>query len=559
MKAVDTVSITGVLAAGLFVAGVLLCTPPAAAKGRWIVDPVSRCATTSAFSTPGESIRWYGECRDGKLHGRGTLIWYNGQIETERNEGTFQKGEMHGDVLTTFPDGRAVYGQYWTGVRHGYFLVMRADRQAVKATYKKGRLIARQQVSPTEALNWQTRWQQRQAAARQQAALRPASRVVSPARQAAAQPQAATAYGQTQSATTAPEPERRSFWSRINPLNWGVVGFFSGLFGGGADETATAAAASAPQVRTASPAPRAVTPRPAARAVAPAYRPLPMMPPQAVEPAAGGNYGATGGYGTMYDMRQLLDEPHPFARGGTTASPPPAATGYRPISATRMPPPAPSRGPQLAALGAPQVAAAPAVPLDQAADNLFLHGYGLESAGDRAGAAAVYQQVIRYYPATRSASHARARLGLLQRTAAPAPVQRVVQRQAAAPAPAQSPSRGWSRVGGGQIVTANSPFPQAATASAMPDSRSLSMFTNSPWLQRNVCSRKGIYAGETGWCGRVLRDDGSHLLVEVHEVRLFGFGTIGISRSTCTGGTLLTWFSRGTTIRVPKQCLTAAG
>ncbi|MEE8445283.1 MAG: hypothetical protein V3S44_08020, partial [Alphaproteobacteria bacterium] len=226
-------------ASGLLVAGVFFAWPLAAAEGQWIVDPVTRCGTTSSFSTQGENIRWYGECRDGKLDGKGTLIWYNGQIETERNEGMFREGEFHGDVLTTFPDGRAVYGQYWTGVRHGYFLVVQADRGTLKATYEKGKLKSSKMVSAAEARDWQQRRRQRLATAP-----RPAPKQQPQTTAKAAQ--RAMPVQQAQPATRPAEAPSRGFWSRLNPLNWGVVGFFSGLFGGDADEPRTVAAAPRP-------------------------------------------------------------------------------------------------------------------------------------------------------------------------------------------------------------------------------------------------------------------------------------------------------------------------
>lgn len=523
------------LTAALIAAGALLAQPAAAAKGRWIVDPVSGCGTTSEFSSPSENIRWYGGCRDGKLDGKGVLIWYNGQIETERNDGTFRQGEFHGDVLTTFPDGRAVYGQYWTGVRHGDFLVLLRDGRAVRATYEKGRLISRRQVSAAEARDWQWRRQQRLAG------FQPAP---------TPQPAAAPAMRVAQARTPAPVPavrEETSFWSQINPLNWGILGFFSGLFGGDDnDEPAMARTAAPPRRQMAAPAP--------VRAPAPAR--APSFQPADIEPAAGPMPAPAPGpaWGTGYDMDRMLDEPHPFAgRNGAWLAPAmPVQTGYQPVPtlASRRAPASWNKV-QLAAYGAAsQAYAPPGVLPAQAADELFLQGYGLESQGDIGGAAATYQQVITRYPATRGANLARARLNLLRR----------IQARARAPAPAARPAGAPAVVqGGAQIVATNTPFPQAAAASSIGDSRALSMFTNSPWLQQNVCTRKGIYEGKTGWCGRVLRDDGNYLLVEVQDVRLFGFGTIGISRSTCTGGTLLTWFSRGTTIRVPKQCLTAAG
>jgi hypothetical protein len=267
---------------------------------------------------------------------------------------------------------------------------------------------------------------------------------------------------------------------------------------------------------------------------------------------------ASRAYGTSYDMNSLLSEPHPFAGGGWVwpSSVGPILTGYQPVP-TAATPQAPRswRGIQLASRAAPQAYIAPRILPAQAADDLFMRGYGLESARDPIGATAVYEQVIQLYPGTRAANHARGRLGLVHGTASAARVAAATPYTAPAATPYTAPAGAPS---GARIVATNSPFPQAAAASNISGSRALSMFTNSPWLQQNVCSRKGLYTSETRWCGRVLRDDGQHLLVEIQNVRLFGFGTIGISRSTCTGGTLLTWFSRGTMIRVPKQCLTAA-
>jgi len=541
MIAVDAGLFRYLPAFGLLVAGALLAWPLAAAEDRWIVDPVTRCGTTSSFSTPGENIRWYGECRDGKLDGKGTLIWYDGQIETERNEGMFREGEFHGDVLTTFPDGRAIYGQYWTGVRHGYFLVVQADRGTLTATYEKGKLKSSTPVSAAEARDWQQRRRQRLLAAAPRPDPIPQQQSTARAEQRTMPVQQAQPARQAQPAA-APS---RGFWSRLNPLNWGVVGFFSGLFGGGDVEPETVAS-TRPQTpkRTAAPVqPVALTAQPSAVA--------PMITQAVYRPAAAP--WASRVYGTSYDMSALLSEPHPFAGGGKPWTPParPLLTGYQPVPTAATPQaPASWRGLRLVSRAAPQAYLTPRILPAQAADELFMRGYGLESAGDPASAATVYEQVIRRYPATRSANHAGARLGLVRATAAPA-------RRFAAATPSTAPAGTPS--GARIVVATNSPFPQAAAASNLIGSRALSMFTNSPWLQQNVCSRKGLYTNDTRWCGRVLRDDGRHLLVEIQNVRLFGFGTIGISRSTCTGGTLLTWFSRGTTIRVPKQCLAAAG
>ena len=94
---------------------------PVAPSG-WIVDGVSGCATSNPQPTVGESIRWFGSCSNGKLGGRGTLIWYQDGREVERNEGGFRGGELHGEVVTTFDDGGYIVGEYVDGRRNGCLL-----------------------------------------------------------------------------------------------------------------------------------------------------------------------------------------------------------------------------------------------------------------------------------------------------------------------------------------------------------------------------------------------------------------------------------------------------
>ena len=90
----------------------------------WIIDGTTRCATTNPYAQEGENIRWYGRCRDGKLDGYGTLIWYRYGMETERNEGMFSDGELHGTVVTTHANGNIIYGEYDKGLRNGLFVVV---------------------------------------------------------------------------------------------------------------------------------------------------------------------------------------------------------------------------------------------------------------------------------------------------------------------------------------------------------------------------------------------------------------------------------------------------
>ncbi len=86
----------GTFAVAVLGAAVLAGAAAAAERPKWITDPSNGCGTSNPFPSREESIRWYGDCKDGRVHGRGTLIWLRKEVETERNEGTFKDGELHG-------------------------------------------------------------------------------------------------------------------------------------------------------------------------------------------------------------------------------------------------------------------------------------------------------------------------------------------------------------------------------------------------------------------------------------------------------------------------------
>ena len=75
----------------------------------------------------------------------------------------------------------------------------------------------------------------------------------------------------------------------------------------------------------------------------------------------------------------------------------------------------------------------------------------------------------------------------------------------------------------------------------------------------SVCTQKGLYDKEARWCGLVRADDGKRLAVEVRDVVLPRFGSWSIDASTCTGGTTINWFSKGSMVRVPRACMEIKG
>ncbi|HBC54449.1 MAG TPA: hypothetical protein DCZ06_09325, partial [Alphaproteobacteria bacterium] len=140
----------------LLAAAVTALPLSATGSGNVIRDRVTGCGTSNPFPAEGESIRWYGSCQDGLLSGHGTLIWYQNGQETQRNEGTFWAGEMHGPITTTYPDRTQLIGTYQAGTRNGQFMTFRTDGSHTVSIFDRGQLISERLVSATGQLPPQT-------------------------------------------------------------------------------------------------------------------------------------------------------------------------------------------------------------------------------------------------------------------------------------------------------------------------------------------------------------------------------------------------------------------
>jgi hypothetical protein len=528
----------------------------------------------------GESIRWFGACRDGRLEGAGTLIWYRNQVEFERNVGTFKDGEFEGHVVTTFPDGQVIYGQYSAGARNGDFMVVRQDGSKIAAVYERGALKSQRRLDDAEAAQLAKRnavpaaaySQTAQIAKQPQSALPQAQ--TAPQGQVAVTPQVAPAQQNISQAPQVPPAKRAprvsaegdeqgwigGFFSALNPLNWGLFDAMAGLFGNSTAETeqqpsAISVSAAAVPVQLAT-APRSAAPvatsrqmdqprqsavQPNARQVAAApQQPAPAyQPPVIVERTSNATL-----YGKVYDMRAFLAEPYPLARM-------PNAKASIPIMPSAGL--APGIGYQDAAFAGPLPGAQPWRPSGvttartEIADSLFALAYEAERQGDRARATSLYEQVMLRHPSAPSASIANDRLKILHSAGA----------QAAYPATAQQVDPVAVAGSGARVIAMNNPYPAPYRSPVDPSASAAGGFYGSPLINHEVCTRDGLYDSNAKWCGIVRRDDGEQLLVEVRDVHVHGFGMFGITRSACTGGQMLTWFSRNTTVSVPRQCLSA--
>lgn len=594
-------------------------SPLAVADGRsgMIVDAVSRCATSNPFANEDETIRWYGACKDGKLEGNGTLIWYVKNVETERNVGVFRAGEFDGEVVTTYPDGQVVVGTYRNGTRDGEFTVVKADGGHVRANYSAGTLVAQRDMPLGEVDTWR-----RQRVASSGGAL--LAQVANAAPQATATTSAAN-QRLVSSTTTAAGPLDRMSAATVPAEPAIRPASLTGLAPVQAPvSTVALAAPSQPAMRQAEPSPAipvamalpTARPLPAAEpavlraprgpgqmasladqyagrdgpwvvssgSAAPAMLPMainspapsvaPVLRPPAANPAAR-NASASRSAGQSRNAAPVLRPPAgvdardvaaefagqdgPWVITASAASSQQAQVLRAPASASAFVAPAPvyvapapvSAAPPQAPLqmAAAPLAAAPQLQGAAMADALFAQGYQLEMAGRFFEAEKAYESVLINHPSAPSAVLANARINGLRQ------VSRGGATIVAAPAGYASASAD------APVVSVNNPMPSTSAAfqAGRGSSNNPSLALQSDLINREVCTQEGIYGNEARWCGLVRFDEGDFLRVEMRDVKLPSFGQIGITRSACTGNTLVTWFSRGTSLRVPKRCMTVVG
>lgn len=115
------------------------------AKGDWVTDQKTECKVWDPNPSPNQSLTWSGECSDGKANNKGIAKWYEGDQVVTTIEGVMQDGRCQGECLATvtagknkfkyagqlkdndlhgkgtliWPDGNKYSGDWVEGKRHG--------------------------------------------------------------------------------------------------------------------------------------------------------------------------------------------------------------------------------------------------------------------------------------------------------------------------------------------------------------------------------------------------------------------------------------------------------
>lgn len=514
--------------------GLLLCATPASIgsaeaagqaspqagrlPGGMIADPENGCATSNPLPRAGETIRWRGGCRDGLLSGPGILLWLQDGRVREQNEGLFIDGELDGQATTTFVDGSMVVGNYVRGVRHGEFVIRRANGDNIRAIFADGRLISERRLNDSDLRNFRDR--------DQAAVTMPV--VAAPAAAPAVAPQA---YAPQAYAPQAYAPQ-----------------------------------AYAPQAYT----PQAYAPQaqPApVYAAAPVYATAPVMTDSmqiaraSISPWSPNAYQANAQQSPVYQQAVYQQAAYPqavYQPVSYPAPPPQPVPQYAPPAAYQYQP-APWQPAAYAYRGPPQVYAS-AVPQPFEMPSYYPQTASYDPR------VAIVQAPQPSATSTVTAAHGRVMAlgGPEQAIGDAMMLERAGRNEEAAQlygdialVAGSSPA---GQLAAQRAATLRAPNTRLAVNPAgivpLPGLTPLAYGERRPTMAgKFVCSARGLFANNANWCGRVLREEGNDVEVEVRNIRLNRLFAVGFSAAPCTGGRFLSIFGQGSRIWVSRGCL----
>ena len=97
----------------LLIICLLLFTSQVFAEGKWTSTNKPNCLVWDPAPRDEQTVTWSGECKSGKVHGKGLLTWNfktSGTPQTQLNEGQFKNGRFFGRFKYTFENGDIYIG-----------------------------------------------------------------------------------------------------------------------------------------------------------------------------------------------------------------------------------------------------------------------------------------------------------------------------------------------------------------------------------------------------------------------------------------------------------------
>ena len=79
----------------------------------WFMDPKTNCKVWNAFPVSNEQVNWVGECKNDFAEGKGVLRWILGGKPTRKKyDGEMREGRMNGKGTLVFTNGDTYEGQF---------------------------------------------------------------------------------------------------------------------------------------------------------------------------------------------------------------------------------------------------------------------------------------------------------------------------------------------------------------------------------------------------------------------------------------------------------------
>ncbi len=116
----------------------LICVTVAQAED-WIKDAATGCSIWNPNPSAHETIVWRGTIKEGKANGYGIAVWRIRGQDTERAEGQWQEGRLHGYAVWSHANGSGYEGQWQRGTKSGYGIYTWPDGISFLGEYQNDR------------------------------------------------------------------------------------------------------------------------------------------------------------------------------------------------------------------------------------------------------------------------------------------------------------------------------------------------------------------------------------------------------------------------------------
>ncbi len=127
----------------LLALGFCLLTAPAfgqAVQPGWFTDAKTGCKIWNAYPVSNEQVTWSGKCSQGMAEGKGVMQWVlaGKPSKTKKYDGEMHEGRFHGRGILIFVNGDVYDGDFQEGERNGKGKMVWFNRNSYDGEWKNG-------------------------------------------------------------------------------------------------------------------------------------------------------------------------------------------------------------------------------------------------------------------------------------------------------------------------------------------------------------------------------------------------------------------------------------